>query len=89
MTIEKSRRSVLVLATLALGAVALGVQPAAAFAKPTLEAHKAHKNMAWSGPQAHRDSYAFFSARRPGSFAAAPRGVNEDTCDVGDNPMIC
>jgi Spy/CpxP family protein refolding chaperone len=85
MPVEKSRRTAFVLATL-VSATALGAQPAAAFAKPALVAHK---SVTWSGVQARRDGDAFFSARRLGSFAAAPRGVNEGTCDVGDNPMIC
>jgi hypothetical protein len=86
MTFEKSRRPVLVLATLALGAVALGAQPAAAFAKPAFEAHQ---SMARSGTQAPRDGYAVFPARRPEAFVAAPRSTNAGTCDVGDNEMIC
>lgn len=86
MTVEKSRRPVLVLAVLALGAIAVGVQPAAAFAKP---APVAHKSMAWSGAKAPRDGYPFRPARRLESLAAAPRDASEGVCDHGDNPMIC
>lgn len=86
MTVEKSRRPVLVLATLAVGAIALCAQPAAAFAKP---APVAHKSMAWSGEQTPRDGCAFLPARRLDPLAAAPRGASEGVCDHGDNPMIC
>jgi hypothetical protein len=86
MTLEKSRRPVRVLAMLALGAIALGAQPAAAFAKPALDAHE---SVARSGAQAHRDGYASFPARRPGALVEAPRSVNGGSCDVGDNEMIC
>jgi len=83
MTAKKSRRPVLVLATLALGVIALGTQPVAAFAKP---AAVAHTNMAWSGAEVRRDG---FSARRLGSFAAAPRDASGGVCDAGDSPFIC
>lgn len=86
MTAEKSPWPVLVFATLALAAVAFGGEPAAAFAKPTLEAHQ---STAWSAAQARRDGYAFSPAPRVGSFAAAPWGAKEGVCDHGDNPMIC
>jgi hypothetical protein len=86
MTLEKSRRPVLALAMLALGAVALGAQPAAAFAKPAFDAHE---SVARSGAQAPRDGYASFPARRPGALVEAPRSVNGGSCDVGDNEMIC
>lgn len=86
MPFEKSRRPVLVLATLALGVVALGAQPAAASAKPGLNARK---SMAWSGGQARRDGYVFFPAPRVVSSTAAPRDVRGGVCDHGDNPMIC
>jgi hypothetical protein len=86
MIFEKSRRPVLVLATLALGAITPGAQPAAAFAKPAFEAHE---SMARSGTQARRDGYAVFPSRRPEAFVAAPRSTNTGTCDVGDNEMIC
>lgn len=86
MTAEKSRRPVVVFATLAIATVAFGVQPAAAFAKPTLEAHQ---STAWSGAQARRDGYAFSPAPPVGSFAAALWGAKKGVCDHGDNPMIC
>jgi hypothetical protein len=86
MTLEKSRRPVLVLGMLALGVIALGAQPAAAFAKPALEAHESAVR---SGTQAPRDGHAIFPARHPGAFVEAPRSVNEGSCDVGDNEMIC
>jgi hypothetical protein len=86
MTLEKSRRPVLVLAMLTLGVIALGAQPAAAFAKPALDVHE---SVARSGAQAPREGHAIFPARRPGAFVEAPRSVNEGSCDVGDNEMIC
>lgn len=82
MNIRMSRRTVLVLSTLATSALALVVQPAATFARPSL----AHKSMTWSGTQARRDGNAFFPEPRLGSFAVAPRSRNEGTCDAGDAP---
>ena len=86
MNICISRRTVLVLSTLATSAFALVAQPGAVFAKP---APVAQKSVTWTGAQARLDGHTFLSGPRVGAFAAAPRGVNEGTCDVGDNPMIC
>ncbi|WP_426439256.1 hypothetical protein [Bradyrhizobium genosp. P] len=79
-----SRRIVLVLSTLAT--IAFAAQPAAAFDKSTLIAHK---SIAWSGTQAHRGGHVVFPAPHVGSFTAAPPEVSGGICDFGDNPMIC
>ena len=86
MNICISRRTVLVLSTLATSAFALVTQPGSALARP---APVAHKSVTWTGAQARLDARIFFPGPRVGAFAAAPRGVNEGTCDVGDNPMVC
>lgn len=85
MPFEKSRRAALVLAML-VSAIALDAQPAAAFAKPTLDGHE---SIARSGGHAHRDGHAFFQAPLVGSYTSAPRDVSGGVCDHGDNPMIC
>jgi hypothetical protein len=86
MNIRMSRRTVLVLSTLAASAITLAAEPAGTSAKPS---NVAQKSMSWSSAHARRDSYASFPAPRLGSFGAMPRSVNEGTCDVGDNPRIC
>jgi len=86
MNICKSRRTILVLSTLATSAFALVAQPGSVFAKP---APVAHKSVAWTGAQARLDGHTFFPGPHVGAYATAPQGVNEGTCDVGDNPMIC
>ncbi len=86
MNIRISRRTVLVLSTLATSAFALVAQPGSVFAK---SAPVAHKSVTWTGAQARADGHTLFSAPRVAAFTAALRDVNQGTCDVGDDPMIC